>query len=147
MISLADNTIDDLIRRVRRVRSMENYVFAAEYPPRETPHPIERYVVTPVNTEMRIKRRFVGDRIAPDRTGTLFQAGLLLRVYAPEKSVGSALLRATSLLADAVEAADEDRIVQDIAFSCIHYDPTVHTVYRDLTVTLWLALSGEAQDD
>ena len=147
MTSLSDNTIDGLIRRIKTVRSVSDFVFAAEYPPREMPHPIGKYVVTVINAGMRIKRRFVGDRVAGNAQGTLYQITLRLRVYAPAQTSGAALLRATCLLADAVELSDSERSVQDLSFSGIAYDPAAHTVYRDLTVTLFCMAAGEVQDD
>lgn len=147
MTTSADNTIDELIKRVKALRAMSCFVFASEYPPREAPYPIDRYVVTAVNAGMRIKRRFVGDLVAEDRKGALYQTTLRLRVYAPQNSSGAALLRATSLLCDALEHADAQRIVQDISFSDISYDTTARTVRRDLTVTLYLLLSEEVPDD
>lgn len=147
MTSLADNTIDELMKRVRALRGVSEFVFSSEYPPREMPSPIGKYVVTVGNTELRAKIRFVGAQPAPDRRGALYEAILRLRVYAPENSSASALLRASSLLADAVERADSDRCVQDIVLSQVVYDATARTVYRDLTVTVWLVLSEEAHDD
>lgn len=147
MTSLADNTIDELIRRVKAISPVGEFVFASEYPPREMPNPINRYVVTVGNTDVRIKRRFIGDRIAARRRGTLYHVTLRLRVYAPENSAGAALLRATALLADAVEKADTDRALQDLSLSGIVYDTTARTVYRDLTLTLGYALGKEADDD
>ena len=147
MTSLADNTIDELIKRVREIRSVSDFVFTSEYPPREMPNPIGKYAVAVGNTATRVKRRFVGDRSAADRRGALYETVLRLRVYAPENSSGAALLRASSLLADAIGTADDDRLVQDVALSAVVYDTTARTVYRDLTVTLAYILSEEENDD
>ena len=147
MTTSADNTIDELIKRVREIRGVSEFVFAAEYPPRETPNPIGKYVVTVGNTATGVKRRFVGGRTAVDRRGALYEIVVRLRVYAPEHSSAATLLRASSLLADAVEKADCDCIVQDVALSQVVYDTTARTVYRDVTATVWLLLSEEVQDD
>ena len=147
MTTLTDNTIDELIKRVKALRPVGDFVFASAYPPREIAYPIGRYTVAVGNTGMRIKRRFVGDRVASDRKGTLYQVMLCLRLYAPVNSAGAALLRASCLLADAVEHADDDRAVQDIAFSGVAYDTAARTLYRDLTLTLVYVLSEEVRDD
>lgn len=147
MTSLTDNTIDELIKRVKTIAAVSDFVYTAEYPPREMPNPIGKYVVTVGNTGVRASRRFIGNRAADDRRGVLYEVTVRMRVYAPEESSGAALLRASSLLADAVDQADTDRMVQDIALSGIVYDTTARTVYRDLTLTLGMVLSGEVQDD
>ena len=147
MTSLTDNTIDELIKRVKATPAVSGFVFASEYPPREMPNPIGKYVVSVGNTGVRTSRRFIGDRIADNRKGVLFEVTVRLRVYAPEESSGAALLRASSLLADAVERADTDHAIWDSALSCVVYDTTARTVYRDLTLTLGYVLSEEVLHD
>lgn len=147
MTTLTDNTIDGLIKRIKAIRPVSEFVFSSEYPPREMPNPIGKYVVTVGNTGTRIAERFIGDRAAADRKGALYQVTLRLRMYAPESSAGAALLRASSLLADAVERADTERAVQDIVLSGVVYDTAARTVYRDLTVTLMYVLSEVERDD
>lgn len=147
MTSLADNTIDELIRRVKAQPTVGCFVFASEYPPREMPNPIDKYVVTVGNAGVVPCRRFLGDRVAADSRGSLYEAALRLRVYAPENSAASALLRASSLLADAVERADADRALQSLSLDGVVYDTTARTVYRDLRLTLAYVLCEEACDD
>lgn len=147
MTSLADNTIDELIKRVKAIRAVSGFVFASEYPPRETPNPFDRYVVTVGNTGVRAAGRFLGDGVTADRRGALYEITVRLRIYAPEVSSAAALLRASSLLADAVERADCERAVQSVTLSGVAYDATARTVYRDVTATLLYVLSEEAQDE
>ena len=147
MTSLADNTIDELIKRVKALTQQYGFVFAAEYPAREMPNPIGKYIVTVGNTGVKTSRRFLGDRVTRGRTGVLYEIGLRLRVYAPEESSGAALLRASSLVADAVEQADKDHALWDIDLTGVAYDTAARTVYRDVTVTLGYVLGREAADE
>ena len=147
MTSLTDNTIDELIKRVKASPAMSELVYASEYPPRDLPSIMDKYVVTVSNTGVEVLRQFVGDAVADGRRGALYGCELRLRVYSPSESAGAALLRVTSLLYDAVCRADTDGAVQDMSLSGISYDDTAHTVYRDLTVRLGYVLSEEARHD
>lgn len=147
MTSSADNTIDELIKRVKASTVLSGFVFASEYPPREMPNPIAKYIVAVGNTGVRTAYRFIGDRVTGERKGALYEAALRLRVYAPEDSSGAALLRATSLLADAVESADTERALRELSLSGITYDTAARTVYRDLNLKLCYVLSEEAEHD
>ena len=147
MTTLVDNTIDELIRRVKASAAVSDFIFASEYPPRLAPNPVDRYLVTVGDTRVRTLRRFVGDRVSADSKGVLYEITLRLRIYAPEGSSGAALLRASSLLNDAVEIADTDKMVTDTELSCVAYDAVERTAYRDLTVTLNYLASGEVRDD
>ena len=144
MTTLMDNTIDELVRRMKERTAMTDFVFSAEYPPRELPNPIDRYVVTVTNNCVRVKRQFVGGMVAEGIKGALYECSLRLRTYAPENTSGAALLRATSLLADALDAADTDRAVQEMTLSDVAYDAVARTVWRDLNVTLGFVLCEEA---
>lgn len=147
MTSSADNTIDELIKRVKASPVLSGFVFASEYPPRELPNPITKYIVAVGNTGVGTAYRFIGDRVAGDRKGAVYEVALRLRVYAPEDSSGAALLRATSLLADAVERADTGHAIWELSLSGIAYDTAARTVYRDLNLKLGYLLSEEAEHD
>lgn len=147
MTSLADNTIDELIRRVKASTAVSELHYASEYPPRDLPCPVDEYIVTVRNMGVKVLRQFVGGMTAQGSKGALYECNVMLRVYAPRDSAGSALLRVSSLLADAVGEADTDGAVQEISLAGITYDDTARTVYREITVKLGLLLSKEAQDD
>ena len=147
MTTSMDNTIDELIRRIKEDRAVSDFVFLSAYAPRERPNPIGKYVVTVENTGVGIKHAFIGSRVAEGERGALYECTVRLRTYAPENTSGSALLRATSLLADAADRADTDRCVQDMHLFGIVYDAVTRTVYRDLTITLACVLSEEVCDD
>ena len=147
MTSLIDNTIDDLIRRVKAQEILSGFAFIMEYPPRKLPNPINKYLIAVGNGGVKTSDIFIGGSVGRGRRGKLYEAELNMRVYAPEDSGGSALLRVTSLLADALEHADADGALRGITLSGIVYDTTARTVARDVKVKLEYLLYEEADDE
>jgi hypothetical protein len=143
MTSLIDNNIDELIRRVRQYGAASELVFAAAYPPRETPNPVGKYMVAVNNTGVRKAQVFIGDTVGTGRRGRLYEASVTLRIYAPRNSGASALLRVSSLLYDALEACDDDGAIAEISLGEVAYENSLRTVYRDLRLKLQWLLSGE----
>ena len=147
MTSLIDNNIDMLIRRVRESLSQADFVFMSAYPPRKQPNPVSKYIVTVENTEVKEEAIFVGGRVGERKRGKLYEATVVLRTHAPLKSSGSALLRASSLAADAVDRCDTDRAVHEITLGGLCYDTAMRTVYRDAKVRLRYLLCEEDRDE
>ena len=147
MTSLTDNTIDMLIKRVRRELLAENFAFMTAYPPQAQPNPIGKYVVTVENSEVKEAAVFIGGRVSAGERGKLYEETLCVRTYAPMKTSGSALLRASSLVADALERCDTQRAICGIELFSLCYDTAVRTTYRDMKVRLQYLLSEEEQDD
>ena len=75
---------------------------------------------------------------------SLIEAQLKLRVYAPEGSSGSALLRVSAIIADALERADSDGLLREVSLSGIGYDESAHSEYRDISARLQMLLSKGA---
>ena len=147
MTSTIDNTIDELMRRVKQRAAVGDFAFVAAYPPRPAPFPIGKYTVTAHSSGVKAGEYFIGDRVRGSDRGALYQTQLRLRVYAPAKTSGGALLRASALLADALERSDCDRIVQSIELGAIGYDDSIRSLYRDVDARLCLVLSEEAEHD
>lgn len=143
MTSLIDNNIDELIKRVRKRTAVSDMVFMTAYPPREMPNPISKYTIAVNQTGVKRSQMFIGDAVGAGRKGCLYEVNVVLRMYAPRQTAASALLRASSLLFDALEAADTDGAIADSALASIEYDNAARTIYRDLRVTLCYLLSGE----
>lgn len=144
MVSSADNRIDELIGRVRHHGAVADFVFIPAYPPHKTPNPIGNYTITVGDSVVRSKRYFIGDRVGSRRKGILQEVELCLRVYAPERTSGSALLRVSSILMDALDAEDSERWIRSYRMSGIGFDTASHTEYRDVTVHLSILLDEEA---
>ena len=144
MTTAADNKIDELISRVKEHGAIADFCFIPAYPPHKAPSPVKKYTVAVENTSMREKRVFVGNRAGERLIGRLYESQLRLRVYAPEHSSGSALLRASAMLADAIEAEDVERYITATGFSGISYDTASRTGFRDIAVTLEMLMTEEA---
>ena len=144
MMTSADNRIDELIRRVKSRDSMTELVFIPAYPPHRTPNPMGCYTVTVGDVEMKPSRYFIGNRAGRGEKGMLAEADLRLRVYAPERTSGAALLRVTSMLTDALEAEDTERWIRSFRMSDIGFDTASRTEFRDIVVNMYILLNGEA---
>lgn len=143
MTSLIDNNIDELIKRVRQRTAVSDMVFMTAFPRREVPNPVGKYLVAAENKGVKKSQVFIGDTVGTGLKGSLYEADLTLRTYAPRNTGASALLRMTSLLFDAVEACDTDGAITDISLQEVAFDTAVRTYYRDLHIVLRWLLSGE----
>lgn len=143
MTSLIDNNIDELIKRVRARTAVSDMVFMTAYPPRELANPIEKYTVTVNNTGVKIAQTFIGEAVGFGKRGSLYDVFLTLRVYAPRHTSSAALLRASSLLFDALDGCDSEDAISDLALGEVGYDNAARTYYRDLRVRLSYLLIGE----
>ena len=147
MMTLTDNTIDGLVRRVKAEPAVSGFVFASAYPPADAPYPVGKYHITVENTGVKRTQLFVGSAVGSGMKGCVYEAKLRVRVYAPRKSSGAALLRASSLVADAFERADTEGLISEISLGGICYDGVTRTDHRDISVTLCGVMCREANDD
>ena len=147
MTSRIDNNIDELMRRVKRNMAAYDFVFMLAYPPRELPNPINKYHVAAINDGVKTSQIFIGGAVGEAVSGVMYEVQLTLRVYAPQKTSGQALLRASSLIADAVVRTDSDRAVDEISLLAIGYDDKTRTSYRDIRGKLSYLIGEEAEDD
>lgn len=144
MTASIENRIDEWMTRVKGRVLMDQFVFIPGFPPHKTPNPVTNYTVAVANSEEKVARYFIGDRIGKMSEGKLYEVRLMMRVYAPERASGAALLRASALLADAFEAEDCRREISAMTFSGIGYDTAARCEYRDVTIQLMMAVEEEA---
>ncbi len=144
MTALVDNRIDELIGRMKMRTVMQDFTFIPAYPPHKTPNPVRRYTVAVEHHEMTDRMIFIGNRVGRGCSGFLADVELRLRVYAPERSSGSGLLRASSLVADAVEGSDSEGWLTGLTLYGIGFDTASHSEYRDVVVKLRIPLDEEA---
>lgn len=136
MTASIENRIDEWIARVKRRDAMRVFAFIPGYPAHKTPNPITKYTVAVTDSTQKVSRYFIGNRIGTDQAGRMYEVTLTLRVYAPEGSSGSALLRASAVLMDAFEAEDADRAIFSLSMSGIGFDTASRTEYRDVIARL-----------
>ena len=144
MMTSTENRLDEWIARVKRHGAMTAFAFLPGYPAHKTPNPVTKYTVAVVNSETKISRYFIGRQIGVGRQGRLTEVELRLRVYAPENSSGSALLRASAMLYDALEAEDSERMIYAMLLTGIGFDTASRTEYRDVVVRLDLTEEADA---
>ena len=136
MTASIENRIDEWIARVKDRGAMQAFAFIPGYPAHKTPNPVTKYMVAVTDSAEKVSRFFIGNRIGANKAGRLYEVELRLRVYAPEDSSGSSLLRASALLMDAFEAEDVDRAVYSLSLSGIGFDTASRTEYRDVVARL-----------
>lgn len=140
-----DNRIDELIARVKQYGAMSAFAFIPGYPAHKTPNPITKYTVTVTSKEVKVGTCFIGNRMGADTLGKLYAIELQLRVYAPERSSGAALQRASSLLMNALQAQDVEGEITSLSLSGIGFDTSSRTEYRDVIVYLNIAVEEAAE--
>ena len=130
------NRIDEWITRVKAYGALKAFEFIPGYPAHKTPSPVTKYTVAVTESEEKVRHFFIGDCITERCTGKMHEIEMCLRVYAPEGSSGSALLRASALLMDALEQQDEENTIDALILSGIGYDTAARVEYRDVTAHL-----------
>lgn len=138
MTTMTQNRIDEWIARVKSYGAIRAFDFIPGYPAHKTPSPFTKYTVAVTEDSQKISRFFIGNRIAAGISGRIHQVELRLRVFAPEGSSGASLLRASSLLMDALEAKDSDRMIDSLLMTGIGYDTAARVEYRDVVARLSL---------
>ena len=147
MTSRIDNNIDELIRNIMNKTEFSGFMFYPSYPPREVPTPIEKYTVAVEDAAVTTSQGFIGDAVAENKRGSVIRAKVRLRVYAPQRTSGEALLRASSVLADAVAKAECSGAVGNVELKQIKHDLAVRTSYRDIEFDYDCILLEEARHD
>ena len=133
------NRIDEWIARVKGYGAVAAFDFIPGYPAHKTPSPVTKYTVAVTESSEKISHYFIGNNIAQRRCGKLAEIELRLRVYAPEGSSGSSLLRASTLLMDAMEVQDSGNAIDSLMLSGIGYDTAARVEYRDVIARLSMA--------
>ena len=136
MKTSTENRIDEWIARVKGHGAVAAFDFIPGYPAHKTPSPVTKYTVAVTEESQKISQFFIGNRIAEGVAGRLHQIELCLRVYAPEGSSGASLLRASTLLMNAMEAQDSENAIDALILSGIGYDTAARVEYRDVTARL-----------
>lgn len=136
MMTSIVNRIDEWITRVKAYGALKAFEFIPGYPAHKTPSPVTKYTVAVTESEEKTGTFFIGSQTAEQRSGRLHEIQLCLRVYAPEGSSGSALLRASTLLMDALEQQDEENAIDALILSGIGYDTAACVEFRDITARL-----------
>lgn len=130
MMTSVENIIDAMLSCVKKKEYLQDFAFIPGYPAHKTPNPVTKYTVAVVNNEVTVKWEGIGCR----DQWRVFEVLLTLRVYAPEGSSGSALLRASSLLMNALESTDPWFEISEMKLSGIGFDTASRTEYRDVIV-------------
>ena len=144
MMTSVQNRIDEMIGRLKSRAAMRQFGFIPAYPPHKTPNPVTKYTVAVDTSEGKVSRFFIGGRVGENTSGKLCEVQLCLRVYAPQRTSGSALLRASSMVADALEASDSERLIVGTSFSGIGFDTASRTEFRDIVALLRIMITEEA---
>ena len=79
------NRIDEWITRVKHYGALEAFAFIPGYPAHKTPSPVTKYTVAVTESEEKVSRFFIGNRIGERSAGELHEIELCLRVYAQSK--------------------------------------------------------------
>lgn len=143
MMTSVDNRINELIKRVRSHGAIRTFAFVPAYPPHKTPSPMQGYTVAVDNRSVTDSMLFIGGAAGRGTLGRLVEAELCLRVYAPEHSSGAALLRASAMLMDALEAEDKEREISELSLSGIGFDTASRTEFRDVIARLKMLIWEE----
>ena len=130
------NRIDEWISRVKSCGAIAAFDFIPGYPAHKTPSPFTKYTVAVTQSAEKISCYFIGDHIASRRSGKLHEIELTLRVFAPEGSSGASLLRASTLLMNALELGDSENAIDALILSGIGYDTAARVEYRDVVARL-----------
>lgn len=145
MTQRISENISEFIGRLSGCDELEDIRFLSAYPPARLPRPCRRYTAAVHQLKESIGREFMGESVSESLRGRIYDAELMLRLYAPENSAGSMLSEHATALMDAIRREDSEGAVSRLSVSGIGFETESRTLYRDITAVFSYCLFTEAQ--
>ena len=142
MRQIEDN-INELVKSIKADKSLSGHCFVKGFSATEHPNPLCGYLIAISTLDTQVGTRFVGDNVGSNLKGSILNATVKFRVYAPKNEGGDGLLTLAQTLSEAIRRCDTQSVCQDISVSGIAFDSDAMTVYRDVVAQLSFCLYEE----
>lgn len=138
-----EENINELVRKVKEDEEFSFYTFVKGFSALEHPNPLKGYLIAVSTLDTGTCTEFLGEDVGDNLRGSILNATVKFRVYAPKNDGGEGLLSLCCSLSDAIKRADTKNECDDIKVSGIAFDNDAKTVYRDVVVSLSFCLYEE----
>ena len=138
-----EENINELVRKVKEDDEFSFYTFVKGFSALEHPNPLKGYLIAVSTLDTGTCTEFLGDNVGENFNGSILNATVKFRIYAPKNDGGDGLLSLCCSLSDAIKRADTKNECEDIKISGIAFDNDAMTVYRDVVVSLSFCIYEE----
>lgn len=138
-----EENINELVRKVKEDDEFSFYTFVKGFGALEHPNPLKGYLIAVSTLDTGTCTEFLGDNVGENFKGSILNATVKFRIYAPKNDGGDGLLSLCCSLSDAIKRADTKNECEDIKISGIAFDNDAMTVYRDVVVSLSFCIYEE----
>ncbi len=138
-----EENINELVRKVKEDEEFSFYTFVKGFSALEHPNPLKGYLIAVSTLDTGTCTEFLGDNVGENFKGSILNATVKFRIYAPKNDGGDGLLSLCCSLSDAIKRADTKNECEDIKISGIAFDNDAMTVYRDVVVSLSFCIYEE----
>ncbi|MBQ2970933.1 MAG: hypothetical protein IJO20_05680 [Ruminococcus sp.] len=142
MTQIEDN-ITRLIKSIKQEEELSYYTFVKGFSATDHPNPMESYLIAVSTLDTKVTTEFLGDGVGKNLKGSIVNADLKFRVYAPKHDGGDGLLSLCCTLCDVIKRCDTNKVCEDVKVSGISFDNDANTVYRDVVASLSFCLCEE----
>lgn len=138
-----EDSINELVKSIKNDSDLNKHCFVKGFSAAEHPNPLGGYLIAVSTLDTQVSSRFVGDNVGSNLKGSILNATVKFRVYAPKNEGGDGLLALSQTLSEAIKRCDTQNVCQDISVSGIAFDNDAMTVYRDVAAHLSFCLYEE----
>ncbi len=138
-----EHNVEALVRRIKADENLSGYCFVKGFSACEHPNPLESYLIAVSTLDAQVGTRFVGDEVGKRLSGSMYNATLKFRVYAPKNDGGEGLATLCYELCEAIKRCDTQNVCESIKTSGIAFDNEAMTVYREIIAELSFCLYEE----
>ncbi len=139
-----ENNVQKLVSKIKRDKSMSTICFVKGFSNKEYPNPLDGYMIAVSTLDAQVGTKFVGDKVSQKLSGSIYNATLKFRVFAPKNVGGEGLTSLAYELCQAIKRSDTQNVCESIKTSGIAFDDNAKTVYRDVICELSFCLYEEA---
>lgn len=137
------SNIDELVLRIKRDEPFSDICFVKGFNTQEHPNPLTGYLIAVSTLDTQVGTQFVADALGENMSGSMYNATLKFRLYAPKNDGGDGLSTLAYELCESIKKCDTLNVLEDIKVSGIAFDNDANTVYRDVVAQLSFCIYEE----
>lgn len=137
------SSIDELVKKIKKDEALSDLCFVKGFSFNEQPAPLNSYMIAVSTLDAQIGTQFVSDAVGENLKGSMYDATLKFRIYAPKNKGGEGLVALATDLCNAIRKNDAENVCNDIKVSGISFDEQMMSVYRDVVAQLSFCMYEE----
>ena len=130
------NMIEQFVRSIKQDEIFCDICFVKGFSKNDYPDPFSDYMIAVSTLDSHLSSQFVGDIVAENLKGSLYEVSVKFRIYAPKNDGGDGLIGLSNQMCESIRKHDEKNVCQDVTISPIAFDDEAKTVYRDIVALM-----------